>query len=209
MSTAAVRRAQTVSRVAMSPGTSIVQEEDSMYSVLNEAKEDLRKEKRAKVSFFSPLIHTIPQFYYDNLCKTIFCFYLNLRQGQMRLFVKSFLVWRIWDAPSNVFPSQTIEKYPIWWSFIATKLSIKQNWLSKQNFEVNIYHILLINSLHAECKNINILEALWNVFALKILDILTTTHSKNFIKRFIKPFENLFIAFVPIFTFCVTKIIDH
>ena len=55
MSTAAVRRAQTVSRVAMSPGTSIVQEEDSMYSVLNEAKEDLRKEKRAKVSFFPHL----------------------------------------------------------------------------------------------------------------------------------------------------------
>ena len=47
MSTAAVRRAQTVSRVAMSPGT--VREEDSMYSILNEAKEELRKEKKAKV----------------------------------------------------------------------------------------------------------------------------------------------------------------
>lgn len=47
MSSAAVRRAQNVSRVAMSPGTAI--EEDSMYSILNEAKEELRNKKKAKV----------------------------------------------------------------------------------------------------------------------------------------------------------------
>ena len=46
MSTAAVRRAQTVSRMAMSPGT--VQDAD-MSSVLNQAKQELRKEKRAQV----------------------------------------------------------------------------------------------------------------------------------------------------------------
>ena len=47
MSSAAVRRAQTVSRMAMSPGTAL--EDDSLYSVLNEAKEELKKEKKQKV----------------------------------------------------------------------------------------------------------------------------------------------------------------
>ena len=46
MSTAAVRRAQTVSRMAMSPGT----DDAGFLSILNEAKEDLKKEKKHQVS---------------------------------------------------------------------------------------------------------------------------------------------------------------
>jgi len=51
MSSAAVRRAQTVSRMAMSPGNAL--EDDSLFSVLNEAKEELKKEKKQKVLAFS------------------------------------------------------------------------------------------------------------------------------------------------------------
>jgi len=51
MSSAAVRRAQTVSRMAMSPGNAL--EDDSLFSVLNEAKEELKKEKKQKVLVFS------------------------------------------------------------------------------------------------------------------------------------------------------------
>lgn len=47
MSSLAVRRAQTVSRMAMSPGT--IHEDEEFLSVLNEAKQELRKEKKLKV----------------------------------------------------------------------------------------------------------------------------------------------------------------
>ncbi|XP_066929588.1 kinesin-like protein KIF21A isoform X3 [Clytia hemisphaerica] len=47
MSTAAVRRAQTVSRMAMSPGNT-TNEDDNIHSIINEAKQDLKREKKAK-----------------------------------------------------------------------------------------------------------------------------------------------------------------
>lgn len=49
MSTAAVHRAQAVSRLAMSPG-GIHDDADELSSILNAAKEDLRKERKMKVS---------------------------------------------------------------------------------------------------------------------------------------------------------------
>lgn len=50
MSSAAVRRAQTVSRMAMSPGTHNPEQDAEFLSVLNAAKQELRKEKKLKVS---------------------------------------------------------------------------------------------------------------------------------------------------------------
>ena len=54
MSSAAVLRAQTVSRMAMSPSHD---KNDELMSILQSAKEDLKKEKKMKVewlNYFSP-----------------------------------------------------------------------------------------------------------------------------------------------------------
>ena len=58
MSSAAVRRAQTVSRMAMSPGNT-TNDDDNIHSILNEAKQDLKREKKAKVN--SRLFLTVTQ----------------------------------------------------------------------------------------------------------------------------------------------------